>query len=111
MVKRLTTALLGSSAIAALLSGLASPAQADATWTLGCVGGGASVGCVVTRHHGVVHPNIRRVPSPVSEQETAEIKARDKAWETLCRPEIRQDRFGVPRYIYAAPGCEYGRVE
>jgi hypothetical protein len=111
MVNKLMTALLGSTAIASLVSGLASPAQADATWTLGCVGGGASVGCVVTRHHGVVHPNIRQVPAPVSEQENAEIKRRDQRWEALCRPEIRQDHFGVPRYVYALRGCEYGRLD
>jgi len=47
----------------------------------------------------------------VSEQDTAEQERRDKAWQARCKPVIRQDQFGVPRYIYAAHGCEYGRLD
>jgi hypothetical protein len=28
-----------------------------------------------------------------------------------CRPSVRQDRYGVPRYHYAARGCEFGVIE
>jgi hypothetical protein len=28
-----------------------------------------------------------------------------------CRPTFRQDKYGMPRYVYAAPGCEFGQLD
>jgi hypothetical protein len=113
MMKTLTTAALaGFGALATLmLPILPSPALADSTRTLNCVGAAGSISCVATRRGGVANPHITQVPAPVSEQDTAEQERRDKAWQARCKPVIRQDQFGVPRYIYAAHGCEYGRLD
>lgn len=54
------------------------------------------------------NPFIRRVPQPSDEAELARAKARDKKWLARCRPVIAQDRYGVARYHYAEPGCEFG---
>lgn len=35
----------------------------------------------------------------------------EKTWLARCRPVIRRDRYGIGRYIYAAPGCEFGKSE
>ena len=32
-------------------------------------------------------------------------------WQARCHPVIRQDQYGVPRYHYAAPGCDLGKYE
>lgn len=35
---------------------------------------------------------------------------RDQRWLARCKPVIREDKYGMPRYVYAAEGCEYGRI-
>jgi hypothetical protein len=51
------------------------------------------------------------VPPPEDEAEKERAMARDRRWMERCRPIIAQDRYGVPRYHYAAPGCEFGVIE
>jgi len=36
---------------------------------------------------------------------------RKRRREARCRPSVRQDNFGVARYVYAIPGCEFGRLD
>ena len=55
--------------------------------------------------------HIVAVPQPISVDERAAAEARDRRWVARCRPVIRQDEYGVPRYVYAARGCEYGRLD
>jgi hypothetical protein len=55
-----------------------------------------------------IFPRIIQVPQPTS---PAEIDARDqriKLWEVECDVKYVRDRYGVMRYIYSTPGCEYG---
>ena len=33
----------------------------------------------------------------------------ERLWQARCRPTVQQDMFGINRYAYAAPGCEYGK--
>lgn len=56
-----------------------------------------------------ISPHIILVPPLVGEARAA-AEARDRQWVERCRPQIRQDRFGMPRYVYVAPGCEFGRL-
>ena len=42
------------------------------------------------------------------EAEKARLATRDHKWLARCRPVIERDRYGVARYYYAAPGCEFG---
>ncbi len=38
-------------------------------------------------------------------------RERDRKWVERCKPVMRQDAYGVSRYVYAARGCEHGRIE
>jgi len=67
--------------------------------------------CVTVFRGGRLSPHVIAVPQPMSEQERAAAEARDRRWVQRCRPSIRQDRYGMPRYVYAAPGCEFGRLD
>jgi hypothetical protein len=48
---------------------------------------------------------------PISKEEQEEIAERDAAWIAYCRPIIVQGEFGVRRYRYIHPECEFGRYE
>jgi hypothetical protein len=86
------------------------PARADKLFVGGCTGGGGSINCV-----GVLttpgDPYVRAVPQPHSEADKARASERDQKWQERCKPVIKPDRFGVGRYRYAAPGCEFGVFE
>jgi hypothetical protein len=84
-------------------------AYADGMIVGGCVGSGA-LNCVA-RWGEAGDPYVRTVPEPATEAEKARSAERDRKWEQRCRPTIMQDRYGVPRYQYAAPGCEFGVIE
>ena len=76
----------------------------------GCVGGGGALNCVV-RWGEAGDPYIRTVPPPADETERTRAAERDRKWQERCKPVIAQDRFGVPRYQYAAEGCEFGVLQ
>jgi len=86
-----------------------SAAYADGIVVGGCVGSGA-VNCVV-RWGEAGDPYVRLVPAPANEEEKARSAERDHKWEARCRPTIVQDGYGVPRYQYAARGCEFGVIQ
>jgi hypothetical protein len=89
---------------------LTSAAYADGLAAGGCVGGRASLNCVA--HWGEAgDPYVRTVPQPVDEAERTRAAERDRKWEARCKPVIAQDRYGVPRYQYSAPGCEFGVLQ
>src|SRR5512145_741022 len=50
---------------------------------------------------------VNHAPAARDPREEAEAAERERRWTARCRPIIRQDQYGVPRYQYAAPGCEY----
>jgi hypothetical protein len=72
-----------------------------------CVASGGLFSCVTNWHKS--YDDTR--PRQKTEQELAESAERDRRWVARCRPIIRQDRYGVDRYEYAAPGCEFGKTE
>lgn len=86
------------------------PARADWIGVGGCVGGWGSYNCVGWEGPAG-DPYVRLVPPPEDEAEKERAMARDRRWMERCRPIIAQDRYGVPRYHYAAPGCEFGVIE
>ncbi len=81
-----------------------------ATSTTSCVGGYDAFSCT-TIWGQAGDPYIRTLPGPVSAQGQAELMERDRKWVARCHPVIRQDRYGVSHYQYAAPGCEFGVIE
>src|SRR5262249_32742834 len=98
---RLTT-LAGLAALT--LTVMAPTAQADAVRSTSCVVIHGLLSCTTKWRHFDAQP-----PQP-TEQELAEARERERIWTARCRPVIKQDDLGVQRYVYAAPGCEYGRL-
>jgi hypothetical protein len=45
---------------------------------------------------------------PFDDADNKRAVKRDRRWVARCRPVVRQDRYGVSRYHYAAPGCMFG---
>jgi hypothetical protein len=83
------------------------PAHAQGVIVGGCVGRWGSFSCV-TRWGIAEDPYVRMVPQPEDGAEQAQAVARDHKWLNRCKPVLAEDRYGVPRYVYAAPGCEFG---
>ncbi len=80
-----------------------------AAFNLSCVKSGASFTCVAgsgNRHEVARILEVRRTGAGEQDAASAE---RERDWSTRCRPIIRQDRNGVGRYHYGAPGCEFGK--
>lgn len=113
----------GLFALAVVASPLSS-ARADWTITGSCVGGWGMRNCVVNQRDFPRNPHVRHVhgngvhgsgqhqdSSEVIERERQESLARDRKWLAFCKPVMVVDRFGVNRYAYAKPGCEFGRAE
>lgn len=75
-----------------------------------CVGAYSSVACSTNWRY---RDDFEVTPSrlKVDPHEDAQVQERDRKWMARCRPIMRQDELGVSRYYYAAPGCEYGRIE
>lgn len=93
------------------LSAVTSAAAADDYVRIGtCFGGWFASQCV-TRWAPTGDPYIRTVPQPHTDEEKAVAAERDHRWLQRCRPVIAQDRYGVPRYHYAAAGCDLGVIE
>ena len=94
---------------AVTLSGITfTSAQAQGVVVSGCVGGGwFSVSCV-RRWGPAEDPYVRLVPQSADSAEQERATERDRKWLSRCQPVVRDDRYGVARYEYAAPGCEFG---
>jgi hypothetical protein len=72
-----------------------------------CVGTARSFNCV-DNWTPSGDPYVRIVPDAVSEAEKAQMMERDHRWLARCRPLVQRDSYGVARYHYASPGCEFG---
>lgn len=83
------------------------PAFAGYFSATNCIGGWTRFSCA-TIEGPPVDAYVRHVPEPFSEADRARAAERDGKWVARCRPVIVQDGYGVPRYHYAAPGCEFG---
>lgn len=87
-------------------AGLAA-AQAQVVGSGGCVGTGHSINCAF-RWGPAGDPYVRHVPRPMDAAAIARANKREHRWVERCRPIIAPDRYGVWRYHYAMPGCEFG---
>jgi hypothetical protein len=103
---------LGASfgAVAALSILSLSAVHADGMVVGGCIGLRHSFNCVA-RWGSSGDPYVRLVAPAESDAARALGAERDRKWQARCRPAVFQDRYGVPRYEYAAPGCEFGVIE
>ena len=101
-----TRMLIRTGAVVLALTGFAvEPAHAGGYDNLSCAGSPYFFSCV---RRWDIFPPERLVPDP---QEQAEAAERERRWLARCRPVVKQDQFGVGRYRYAAPGCEFGRSQ
>ncbi len=108
MSNRMVNAAVAGLAIMASLTAVA-PAQADSLRSTSCVGAGGSFSCVSVRRGSVPNPHI--IPVQPTTEEIAAAEQRERQWVARCRPSLRQDNYGVSHYVYAAPGCEFGKTE
>ena len=61
-------------------------------------------------HRELGNAYVIHVPPPRPE-DAREAENHERLWRARCRPAIKQDRYGMNRYVYAAPGCEFGKYE
>jgi hypothetical protein len=114
MTIRWTATIAGLIAVAAIVAtGAATSAMAQAprtdTVTGSCVFGYGIANCVRQyRYNDPGNSGIKKY-GEAAEEAAADSLEREKLWVSRCRPVLRQDELGVSRYVYAAPGCEYGR--
>jgi hypothetical protein len=103
------TAFAGAAFALSVLVSSAAPSQARAQEieSGGCVGSAFAYNCV-DRWGPTGDPFIRIVPPPTDAAERARASERERRWVDRCRPVIDHDRYGVARYRYAMPGCEFG---
>jgi len=101
-----SAARIGAALVLALTASIAA-ARAGEISTTNCVGRYASFNCA-TEWRQAVDPYVRIVPEPLDAAERARIIAADRKWFSRCRPVKTTDIYGVARYRYAVPGCEYG---
>lgn len=110
LTRRRRQALLASVALALLTASVGSmPAGAQAT-SKTCFMTEGMYSCAWHSGSGGV-PGIISLNTARTERDAAESAERDRLWLARCRPQARVDQYGVRRYRYAAPGCEFGRYE
>jgi hypothetical protein len=109
MLCNLSVRICGLVTVAAATLLWFAPAHAGEMMTETCVGTGGTYSCFW--HDRDDDPYVRHVSPPRSDKEIAESAERDRLWAARCRPVVRPDAYGVGRYRYAAPGCEFGRYE
>jgi hypothetical protein len=103
-------AAAGLFALAMIASSLP-PAKADWSISGSCVGGWGMGNCVVHQRSFPRDPHVRHVRGFETEEEAEHSAKRDRKWVRFCKPVALTDRYGVARYSYAQPGCEFGRSE
>ena len=90
-----------------LLGVTVTSAYAGTVVDLSCIGGAKNFNCVA-QMATAGDPYVRVVPQALSEAQKSQLAARDHKWVAHCHPVAERDSYGVERYRYAAPGCEYG---
>lgn len=87
----------------------AASATAQEAESSGCVGSRFAINCA-SRIGPAGDPFVRLVPPPADEAAAKHSLERERRWVDRCRPTIVQDQYGVARYTYALPSCEFGVV-
>jgi hypothetical protein len=108
VLRRLAAA--GLFALAVIASSF-STAKADWSISSSCVGTWGLGSCSAVKREFPRDTHMRHVRGFDTEQEAKESVLRDRKWMAFCKPVLSTDRYGVSRYSYAQPGCEFGRSE
>ena len=113
LTKRLAETTSASWPIARVVAAIAlsavtlTSAYAGGVIGLSCVGGKGALNCVAL-YATSGDPYVRAVPDALGEADKAQAAARDRKWQSRCHPVVEHDSYGVARYQYSSPGCEYG---
>ena len=105
--KGLARSLARVGAVIGLSATMLGSAHAAGVGGLSCIGGFRSLNCMA-QWGFPGDPYIRPVPETLGEADKAQAATRERRWLIHCHPVIAHDAYGVARYRYAAPGCEYG---
>jgi hypothetical protein len=89
----------------------ASPKQAAAGDSISCIQSGGAVTCVANFDYPNSVAKILHIEARDESSDKTDRAARDSKWIARCRPVLRPDKYGVRRYHYSAPGCEFGKTE
>ncbi len=103
-----SAASIGAATLVLLAATTAADAGEITDWS--CVGGFGSFNCV-TRSGPGGDPHVTQLPGALSPPEQARAAERERRWVARCRPTVAYDHYGVARYHYSAPGCEFGLGE
>jgi Domain of unknown function (DUF6894) len=82
--------------------------QAAAGESISCIHTRGSVTCVARFGYPNSIAQILHVEAPDQPSDKTDKAARDSKWIARCHPVLRSDKYGVTRYHYSAPGCEFG---
>jgi hypothetical protein len=85
--------------------------QAAARSSMSCIQSRGSVTCVASSDYPNSIASILHIEASDQPSDNADRAAREWKWMARCRPVLRQDKYGVARYHYSAPGCEFGKTE
>jgi hypothetical protein len=85
--------------------------QAAAGNSVSCIQSGGSVTCVASSGYPNGIASVLHIEAAERLADKADSAAHEWKWMARCRPALRQDKYGVSRYHYSAPGCEFGKTE
>jgi hypothetical protein len=91
-----------------IMPGTLAPGHAADVETTSCIGSPGVSSCTTVWRRA--DDSFVRNMSALAAAPDGESAERDRLWLARCRPVIKQDRYGVGRYHYAAPGCEFGVI-
>ena len=90
-------------------SGPASAQRVTDTVVGSCAFSGGAAHCVRQYRYGDRgNTGVQSLREPNAD-DIADVREREARWVARCKPHLRADRHGVGRYVYAAPGCEFGQ--
>ncbi len=111
MIAKLVIAYALAALAVPMMSGSAFAQRVTDTIVGSCVFSGGLGHCVQQYRYGDAGNNGIQSMQGLSAEDLAESRERERKWVERCRPVVRQDAYGVGRYVYAARGCEFGRME
>ena len=103
-------AFIGAVALIVAVLFATKPARADVLSLPGSNSGWSVCGYGVCQwgDGSLPDPHIIHVPQPTSAADIEAQQRRIKEWEVECGVKYVRDQYGVMRYTYNAPGCEFG---
>jgi len=106
MATRMVRHAFAASCLIAIFA--SAPAWADGWRNTTCLHIAGASTCTTQWRYGA---SSQYLPWKVDARETAASAERERKWLARCRPVAKEDALGISRYVYAASGCEFGKIE